>query len=164
VNGGTALACHGTAVLVGTVGVLLRGGSGAGKSMLALALIDAGARLVADDRVYLTARGGRMVAGPPSAIAGLVELRGAGILQRPFEPMVVIALIADLVEPDAIERMPSAEESRVELHGVAIARRAVPAPGFTGALEPAVMLIRHAVEDMRNTTHHKALHLPQVSP
>jgi serine kinase of HPr protein (carbohydrate metabolism regulator) len=164
VSGGTALACHGTAVLVETVGVLLRGGSGSGKSLLALKLIDAGARLIADDRVYLSPRGGRLLASPPSAIAGLIELRGAGILRRPCEPMAIIALIVDLVEPETVERMPSADGLRTELEGVTIARQAVPAPGSAGTLEPAVTLIRNAVANMRNRTHHKALHLTQVSP
>ena len=37
--------------------VLLRGPSGAGKSDLALRLIDAGGRLVADDQTHLAVRG-----------------------------------------------------------------------------------------------------------
>ena len=42
---------HATAIDIGGDGVLLRGPSGCGKSDLALRLIDAGARLVADDRI-----------------------------------------------------------------------------------------------------------------
>ena len=40
---------HATAVAIEGEAVLLRGASGAGKSDLALRLIDGGARLVADD-------------------------------------------------------------------------------------------------------------------
>ena len=162
-TGATALACHGTAVLVGTVGVLLRGASGSGKSMLARALIDAGARLIADDRVNLTARGGRLIAGPPSAIAGLIELRGAGILRRPYEPAAIISLVVDLVEPETIERMPPAA-AVVQLQGVTLARQPVAAPASAGTDGPAIMLIRNAVSNMQGTKHHKALHLAQVSP
>jgi serine kinase of HPr protein (carbohydrate metabolism regulator) len=163
-TGVTVLACHGTAVLVGTVGVLLRGASGSGKSTLALSLIDSGARLVADDRVNLTARGGRLLAGPPSAIAGLIELRGTGILRCPHESAAVIRLVVDLVEPETIERMPSAADLVTELEGATLARQPVAAPASAGTAGPAIMLIRNAVANMQGTTHHKALHLAQVSP
>ena len=50
---------HGTCVAIAGRGVLLRAPSGAGKSDLALRLIDAGARLVADDQVELAQDNGR---------------------------------------------------------------------------------------------------------
>ena len=74
---------HATAVLVGADGVLIRGASGAGKSALALALIERGARLVADDRAACsppaTAASSRRA---PAAIAGRIELRGRGVIAR----------------------------------------------------------------------------------
>ncbi|MBT7294587.1 MAG: serine/threonine protein kinase, partial [Rhodospirillaceae bacterium] len=42
---------HATCIALAGKGVLLRGFSGAGKSDLALRLIDGGAKLVADDQV-----------------------------------------------------------------------------------------------------------------
>jgi len=57
----------------GAQGVLLRGPSGAGKSDLALRLIDAGAILVADDRVDVFIKGGVAFARAPANIAGLME-------------------------------------------------------------------------------------------
>ena len=49
---------HARCVAIGGQGVLILGDSGAGKSDLALRLIDGGARLVADDRTELyVARG-----------------------------------------------------------------------------------------------------------
>ena len=56
---GTAgrLLLHATAVAIDGRAVLLRGASGSGKSDLALRLIDAGARLVADDQSELYRRG-----------------------------------------------------------------------------------------------------------
>lgn len=63
---------HASAVLVGSRAVLIRGPSAAGKSQLALELLEAArtgvlrfARLVADDRVYLEAVSGRLLARPP---------------------------------------------------------------------------------------------------
>ena len=55
---------HATCIEVDGVGVLIRGASGSGKSDLALRLIDAGATLVADDRVD-HAVSARMFRHPP---------------------------------------------------------------------------------------------------
>jgi serine kinase of HPr protein (carbohydrate metabolism regulator) len=102
---------HATAVAFpeSGVGVLLRGPSGAGKSDLALRLIEDGAVLIADDRVELMAEGGRLLASPPAALAGLIEARGVGLLRTPYLAGVPLALAADLVEASAIERLPGPE-------------------------------------------------------
>ncbi|MGQ9368080.1 HPr kinase/phosphorylase [Azospirillum sp. ST 5-10] len=100
---------HGTCVDVGGVGVLLRGPSGVGKSDVALRLIDGGARLVADDRVELRLDGGRPVAAAPAALAGLLEVRGVGILPVPAVARAAVALVVDLVADDAVERLPEPE-------------------------------------------------------
>ena len=65
---------HASCVAFRGKGVLLLGPSGAGKSSLALQLMDGGARLVADDRCDLSARGGKLYAAAPASIAGLIEL------------------------------------------------------------------------------------------
>ncbi|HUI34221.1 MAG TPA: HPr kinase/phosphatase C-terminal domain-containing protein [Stellaceae bacterium] len=100
------LLVHGTTVAIGGHAVLLRGVSGSGKSDLALRLIDAGARLVADDRSELQREGDAIFARTPATIAGLIEARGVGILR--VDPLAVarLSLIVDLVAPDAIERLP----------------------------------------------------------
>jgi HPr kinase/phosphorylase len=120
---------HASAVLVGARAVLIRGPSGAGKSQLAWQLIEAGrgsaghfARLVGDDRVHLNAVGGRVLVRPADGLAGLIELRGVGILRRDHEPCAVIGLIVDLAAADA-ERLPEREETVIE--GVALPRLAV---------------------------------------
>ncbi len=100
------LRMHATCVALGRAAVLLRGPSGAGKSDLALRLIDAGARLVADDQVELAVEGGRLVARAPAAIAGKMEVRGVGIVPAPALTEAPVALIADLVPAGAAERLP----------------------------------------------------------
>jgi HPr kinase/phosphorylase len=102
---------HATCVALPEGGVLLRGESGAGKSDLALRLIDGGARLVADDRTVLLRDGDRLIARAPETIAGLIEARGIGILRLPPDRLasdVAVRLIVDLVDPALIERLPVA--------------------------------------------------------
>lgn len=99
---------HGTCVLVGGTGVLLRGPSGAGKSDVALRLIDGGALLVADDRVELRMVDGRLMASAPAVLAGLLEVRGLGIVRLPCEGSAEVGLVVDLVSVGAVERLPDA--------------------------------------------------------
>jgi serine kinase of HPr protein (carbohydrate metabolism regulator) len=125
---------HGSCVAVGETGVLIRGPSGAGKSELAFALILAGrsgaippVRLVADDRVIVEARDGRLIATVPDAIAGLIEVRGLGIRRLPFAREIVLGLVIDLAAPDGA-RLPQPEALRTVLEGVTVPRLPI-APG-----------------------------------
>jgi serine kinase of HPr protein (carbohydrate metabolism regulator) len=68
-----------TCVLVQGCAVLIEGPPGAGKSSLALALIDRGATLVGDDGVALDLREGALWASPPPNTAGLIEIRNVGL-------------------------------------------------------------------------------------
>lgn len=97
---------HATAVRVKGMGVLLRGPSGAGKSDLALRLIHDGAMLVADDYVELTVADGRLVARPPAAIRGLLEVRGMGLITLPHADEAVVACLIDLTPGGEPERLP----------------------------------------------------------
>jgi HPr kinase/phosphorylase len=122
---------HASAVLVGARAVLIRGPSASGKSRLALELLEAArtgslrfARLVADDRVHLQAVSGRLLARPPEALAGLIEVRGVGLLRVVHEPCAVIGIVVDLVAPDA-ERLPPADRRRTEISGISLPRLAI---------------------------------------
>src|SRR5712691_5925657 len=100
------LLIHATAVAIDGHAVLLRGPSGCGKSDLGLRLIDAGGRLVADDQSELWRRGDALFVRAPATIAGLLEVRGVGIVRLDALDEAPVALIADLVEPEKIERLP----------------------------------------------------------
>lgn len=106
---------HATLVAIDGVGVLLRGRSGSGKSDLALRLLDRGARLVADDRVVITVGAGEVIGRAPAAIAGLLEVRGVGVMRVPAMAEAPIALVVEL-DRDAVERLP--EPSRCTDLGV----------------------------------------------
>lgn len=101
---------HATCISLGGEGVLLLGKPGSGKSDLALRLIEnKKAELVADDRVDLFVENNKLFAAPPAAIAGLLEVRGVGIVRRPYLAKTEIKLAVDLVEkPADIERLPEA--------------------------------------------------------
>lgn len=98
------LTIHATTVAIGTRGVLILGESGAGKSDLALRLIDRGAVLVADDRTVLRVEGERLIATPPPTIAGLIEVRGIGIVPMPHVGAARVVLAVDLSA--TVPRMP----------------------------------------------------------
>jgi HPr kinase/phosphorylase len=134
------LLVHGTAVALAGEGLLLRGPPGAGKSDLALRLIDGGARLVADDQTEIFRRGDRLWARPPAALAGLLEVRGVGILRLPALAEAPLALLVDLVAPEAVERMPQTAVESVL--GCAVRRLAV-AP-FEASAAAKLRFVRRA--------------------
>lgn len=121
---------HASAVLVGPRAVLIRGPSGSGKSRLALELIEAAGngslrftRLVGDDRVHLEVVGGRLVVRPAEQLAGLIEVRGLGILRVAYEPSAVAGMVVDL--DDAPERLPLDHQQFANLEGVMLPRLGV---------------------------------------
>jgi len=122
---------HASAVLIGPKAVLIRGPAGAGKSRLAFDLLQTAergalpfARLVADDRAHVEARGGRLLVRPAPALAGLIEIRGLGIRRVAFEPVAAVAIVADLAATDAA-RHPAAGADQTTIEGVALPRLAV---------------------------------------
>lgn len=97
---------HASCIAIGKQGVLILGDSGAGKSDLALRLIDDGARLVSDDRTELYVSRGMLHARAPKSIAGLLEARGLGIVALPFAKSVALGLAVKLGVPP--KRLPDA--------------------------------------------------------
>lgn len=111
---------HATCVAFDNRGVLLRGHSGAGKSDLALRLIESGANLVSDDQVVITARKNRLVASPPSALEGMLEVRGVGICQYPFQAESDLCFVVDLDQKTLPERLPDLCRQKTMILGVNI--------------------------------------------
>lgn len=116
---------HATCVAVGAAGVLIRGRSASGKSDLALRLIDDGGRLVADDRVVLERRGATVTASAPASLAGLLEVRGLGIVRLTNRRRATVRLVVDLADADTLPRMP--ERTTCTLLGVPLRRIALDA-------------------------------------
>lgn len=72
---------HGVFMEVFTIGVLLKGDSGCGKSELALELLNRGHRLIADDAPEFTQISPEIIDGTcPEALQDCLEVRGLGVL------------------------------------------------------------------------------------
>jgi serine kinase of HPr protein (carbohydrate metabolism regulator) len=124
---------HASCVAFGARGVLLLGPSGSGKSDLALrAVLQEGAKLVADDRVRLTASGQGLTAEAPAeaqaaGLVGAIEAYGLGILGLPparRRARVRLCLAVALVPPGEVERLPGDWQ--------AVATGSVESEGFEG--------------------------------
>ena len=90
---------HASCAALHGAGVLLMGPPGSGKSDLVLRLLRHGFDLVADDQVEID----EGVARAPPALAGLLEVRGLGLVHLPH---VADARIALVVRMGRGERLP----------------------------------------------------------
>lgn len=135
---------HATGIVLAGTGLILRGPSGAGKSLLALDLLDTWtargqeARLVSDDRIELVERGKNLLMRPAPNIAGLIELRGRGIVSRPHVAEAPLHLVIDLV--DRLDRMVEDDELVTELYGVRLARAPVPRAGIVDSRHQLLLI------------------------
>ncbi|UOR09895.1 serine kinase [Qipengyuania flava] len=130
-----------TGVAIGGRVLLIEGPPGAGKSSLALALIDRGATLVGDDAVTLDRRREAVHALPPPNTAGLVEIRNVGIVEMPTTHGPV-ALILTL-DP-AAARFPLAIAERT-LAGIAVPALPFVPGDAVQALRAEAALQRHGL-------------------
>ena len=105
-----------TAVAIGRRALLIEGPPGAGKSSLALALIDRGATLIGDDAVSLEARAGALLAAPPPNTQGLIEVRNVGIVEMQVSTGTVALMLT--LDP-AAPRFPMDPSSRT-IEGVSV--------------------------------------------
>lgn len=84
----TVTTLHGVFMEILGLGVLITGGSGVGKSELALELLTRGHKLVADDAAEVARAGSSLVGRCPPLLSGFLEARSLGILnvRRLFGP------------------------------------------------------------------------------
>lgn len=126
-----AVNIHGTAIVIGTCGLLFVGPSGSGKSSLAFSCLVQARReglfsaLISDDQVFVGLNAGRIVAQAPASIAGLMELRGSGIIETEILSPALLHYAVLPVDLRNSERLP-AEGEDFEL--------------FEGALLPLVRI------------------------
>jgi HPr kinase/phosphorylase len=146
---------HATCVSVGGHGVLILGVPGAGKSDLALRLIDqpgyglqakiTRSELVADDQVVITRHKERLVATAPPLLKGKLEIRGLGIVGVKPRAKVALALVARLGPRASIARMP--DTAMFEILGISLPVVDIDAtaPSAAARLRSAVnWLVKHS--------------------
>jgi serine kinase of HPr protein (carbohydrate metabolism regulator) len=123
-------------------GALIEGPSGSGKSDLALRLIALGFRLVADDRTVVFVSGGRLFGRAPAPLAGLMEVRGVGVVAFPSLPLAeIVLLVACAARPADPPR--SGGERREQILGLDLPRLDL------WPLEPsAPVKLRRALEEL----------------
>jgi HPr kinase/phosphorylase len=121
---------HGTTMDIEGIGVLIRGDSGVGKSECALALIERGHSLVADDLTRVKLLDEReLMASAPELNRGYMECRGLGIINvanmfgiRSVRRQKRIDLVVSLLEmvPGAIEDRTGLEQGSFDILGITV--------------------------------------------
>ena len=117
---------HGTAILIDGFGILFRGASGAGKSLLALELMASNkqAILVADDRIDIIKNHNQIIMQAPNSIAGLIELYGHGIISKQYINSAKLDLVVDFI--DSNKRMPEQNDFSTSIEGIEFLRCPIP--------------------------------------
>ncbi|MBB3964469.1 HPr kinase/phosphorylase [Rhizobium metallidurans] len=117
---------HATAIVVGKTGLLFKGPSGWGKSMLAFTClaeakrIGIDAMLVADDQVMISTRDAVTIAACPPSIESMIELRGTGIVRIPFtrEAAMHYAILPGRASGE--DRLPPEDETATVSPGIVL--------------------------------------------
>lgn len=130
------MSLHGTLLDIKGVGTLIRGSSGIGKSECALALIDHGHPLVADDHVYCTRINDNLILGKGKDLnRGYMECRGIGIINvaelfgiRCVRLEKSVDIVVTFIEwkPDIVEERTGLESNYFDILGVQIPHFIIP--------------------------------------
>ncbi|MCB9992667.1 MAG: aldolase [Hyphomicrobiaceae bacterium] len=145
------LAVHATGLVFEGRGLLLRGPSGSGKSLLALYLLEIAepsigpSALVADDLLHVSVENDGLVFQSPEANRGLVELRFFGLVQRPWIERSRLDLVVDFVAD--LPRQPLPEDQRTRLLDHAVPRVALRGHPALDLAHQA-LLVRAALADL----------------
>jgi serine kinase of HPr protein (carbohydrate metabolism regulator) len=129
---------HASTVAINGRAVLITGRSGAGKSDLALRMIDRGFALVSDDRTLVRREADRLLASAPPTIAGKLEVRGIGIVD--VEPVgdVPVALIVELTSD--VQRLPDDDSRERPILGIAVPLVTIDAMTASASAKVAIAL------------------------
>lgn len=114
---------HCTVINVNSVGILIMGESGSGKSSLAMGLLEKAkhdglsAILISDDQVLLEydVEREKLIAHAPKPIAGKIEIYGFGITECEYNENSDVALVVQLVDQSDVPRMN--DEKNIEIMG-----------------------------------------------
>lgn len=112
IGDGRSLSLHGSAIVIGDLGILVLGPARSGKSSLCLsglrraASMGLVARLVADDHVRIDRGGDGLRLHAPDRLFGRIEVSGIGILKEPAVKSAPFGLAVELCDPEGIERLP----------------------------------------------------------
>ena len=110
---------HGNCLWVNETGVLILGNSACGKTGLTLAMINSGrGTLVADDRVIINRLHKILMARPPEALQGIMQIHGIGIVEFDYMAPVPLHLIIELVPREDVPLI--AEKSEKEIEGLSL--------------------------------------------
>jgi HPr kinase/phosphorylase len=136
---------HGSAFAYGGSGCLILGASGTGKSRITAEALMMGAKLIGDDRIVLQPLMGMVAAAAAPEIAGVIELRGLGLLRmNDTLGKHVLHLVIEL-DPTADERLPRVEKRQFLGVDVPYLRMA-PAPYASAAM---ILLYLKAMQEGR---------------
>lgn len=114
---------HATVIVAAGRGILFTGPSGSGKSSLGFACLAEASRagrhaaLVADDQVFLQVVAGGVIATRPDSIAGLIELRGSGLVRIESQRRCLVEVAVQPVTSEA-ERLPAGGQRFRPGHGI----------------------------------------------
>lgn len=149
---------HGCMVDFRGVGVLIMGDSGAGKSEVAIGLLERGGALVADDMVIIHKIGGELVASTKEFSRGFIEMRGVGIINvgnifglgsiRPSKRLDLVVTLKPQADLNNVDRLGVNRKSyRILGHGVTHVEIPV-APGRDTTRLVAVTCLEHQLRIM----------------
>lgn len=150
---------HGTLLDIRGIGTILRGKSGVGKSECALALIERGHSLVADDLVYIKLLAEKELMGFGSKLSqGYMECRGIGIINiveifgiRAIRPNKRIDLIISFIEwtPGMPEERTGLDQNYYPILDQSISHVEIPVrPGRDMARLVELATMVHALKNM----------------
>ena len=109
----SSLIMHATCVDINGSGVLIVGGSGSGKSSLAINLLALGSKLVADDRCELVKKNNRFSVSKPASLPNSIEIRGVGLVSVPMVVETSLDWVVNMDEAEK-ERMPDLRFTEID--------------------------------------------------